>query len=57
MTEAEAWAEELGYKQINIDSRVEAIHFYEKLGYRHATCNDDIIKSGTFECVQMYKEL
>ena len=57
VTEAEAWAKELGYKQINIDSRLEAIHFYEKLGYIHATCNDDIIKSGSFECVQMYKEL
>lgn len=57
VTEAEVWAKELGYKQIDIDSRVEAIHFYEKLGYQHATCNDDIIKSGSFECVQMYKEL
>ena len=57
VTEAEAWAKELGYKQIDIDSRVEAIHFYEKLGYQHATGNDDIIKSGSFECVQMYKEL
>lgn len=57
VTEAEVWAKELGYKQIDIDSRVEAIHFYEKLGYQHATCNDDIIKSGNFECVQMYKEL
>ncbi len=57
VTEAEAWAKELGYKQVNIDSRVEAIHFYEKLGYLHATGNDEIIKSGSFECVQMYKEL
>jgi GNAT superfamily N-acetyltransferase len=57
VTEAETWAEELGYKQINIDSRLEAIHFYEKLGYLHATGNDEIIKSGSFECVQMYKEL
>ena len=57
VTEAEAWAKELGYKQIDIDSRLEAIHFYEKLGYQHASCNDDIIKSGSFECVQMYKEL
>ena len=57
VTEAEAWAKELGYKQIDIDSRVEAIRFYEKLGYQHVSCNDDIIKSGTFECVQMYKEL
>ena len=57
VTEAEIWAKELGYKEIKIDSRVEAIHFYEKLGYQHASCNDDIIKSGSFECVQMYKEL
>ena len=57
VTEAEAWAKELGYKQIDIDSRLEAIHFYEKLGYQHASCNDEIIKSGSFECVQMYKEL
>ena len=57
VTEAEVWAKELGYKQIDIDSRVEAIHFYEKLGYLHATGNDEIIKSGSFECVQMYKEL
>ncbi len=57
VTEAEAWAKELGYKKINIDSRVEAIQFYEKLGYLHATGNDEIIKSGSFECVQMYKEL
>ena len=56
VTEAEVWAKELGYKKINIDSRVEAIHFYEKLGYLHATGNDEIIKSGSFECVQMYKE-
>ncbi len=55
--EAEAWAKELGYKQIDIDSRVEAIHFYEKLGYQHVSCNDDIIKSGCFECVGMYKKI
>ena len=57
VTEAETWAKDLGYKQIDIDSRVEAIQFYEKLGYLHATGNDEIIKSGSFECVQMYKEL
>ena len=55
VTEAEVWAKELGNKKINIDSRVEAIHFYEKLGYLHATGNDEITKSGSFECVQMYK--
>ena len=57
VTEAENWAKELGYQKINIDSRIEAIQFYEKLRYLHATGNDEIIKSGSFECVQMYKEL
>ena len=55
VTEAENWAKELGYQKINIDSRIEAIQFYEKLGYLHATGNDEIIKSGSFECVEMYK--
>ena len=57
VTEAENWAKELGYQKINIDSRIEAIQFYEKLGYLHTTGNDEIIKSGSFECAQMYKEL
>ena len=32
--EAEKWIAELGYTNIRIDSRVEAIGFYEKLGYK-----------------------
>jgi len=57
VSEAEAWAKELGYRQIEIDSRLEAIHFYEKLGYQHSSCSNDIVKSGSFECVEMFKKL
>ena len=53
VTEAEKWAFELGYKKIIVDSRLEAVGFYEKLGYSH--CNDEIIRSGTFECIRMKK--
>lgn len=55
VTEAEKWALELGYKEIKIDSRLEAIDFYEKLGYKHV--DDSVIKSGTFDCVRMNKIL
>ena len=41
--EAEKWIAELGYTNIRIDSRVEAIGFYEKLGYKRM--DDEIIKS------------
>ena len=54
-TEAEKWAKELGYKEIKIDSRLEAIDFYGKLGYKHV--NDSVIKSGNFDCVKMNKIL
>lgn len=53
VTEAEKWAFELGYKKIIVDSRLEAVGFYEKLGYTR--CNDEIIWSGTFECIRMKK--
>ena len=55
VTEAEKWALELGYKEIKIDSRLEVIDFYEKLGYKHI--DDSVIKSGTFDCVKMNKIL
>jgi len=54
VTEAEKWAFELGFKQIIVDSRLEAVGFYEKLGYTRS--NDEIIKSGTFECIRMIKK-
>lgn len=53
--EAEKWIRELGYTKIRIDSRVEAVGFYEKLGY--ARMDDKIIKSWNFDCVKMVKQL
>ena len=53
IAEAEEWIKELGYKTIHIDSRLEAIGFYEKLGYEHV--DDTVIRSGTFDCVRMKK--
>ena len=55
VTEAEKWAKELGYKEVNIDSRLEAIGFYFKLGYSHL--DDHVRKSGNFDCIKMKKEL
>lgn len=53
--EAEKWIEELGYSEIRIDSRIEAVGFYEKLGY--ARMDDEIIKSWSFDCIKMTKQL
>ena len=55
VTEAEMWIKELGYNEIKIDSRTEAVGFYEKLGYAHV--DDNVIKSGNFDCVKMNKKL
>ena len=46
---------ELVYTNIRIDSRVEAVRFYEKLGYRRI--DDEIIKSWSFDCVRMRKRI
>ena len=53
--EAEKWIAELGYTNIRIDSRVEAVGFYEKLGYRRM--DDVTIKSWSFDCVRMRKRI
>jgi GNAT superfamily N-acetyltransferase len=51
--EAEKWIMELGYDEIVIDSRIEAVPFYEKLGY---ICIDGtLVKSGIFDCTRMHK--
>lgn len=51
--EAEKWIMELGYDEIVIDSRIEAVPFYEKLGY---VCIDGtLVKSGNFDCTRMHK--
>lgn len=55
ITEAEKWIGELGYRAIDIDSRVGAVGFYEKQGY--GVTEPSVIKSGSFECVKMAKEL
>ena len=55
IAEAEAWIKELGYKTILIDSRLETIGFYEKLGFEHV--DDTVIRSGTFDCVRMMKTI
>ena len=53
--EAEKWIAECGYTEIAIDSRLEAIGFYEKLGYK--LIDSDVVKSGAFDCVRMRKEV
>lgn len=55
IAEAEQWIRELGYKKIEIESRTVAIGFYEKNGF--VIVNDDIIKSGCFDCVRMEKRV
>jgi len=55
VNEAEKWIKELGYKEIDIDSRVEVVEFYSKLGYSHM--DDHVSKSGSFDCVKMKKVL
>ena len=51
--EAEKWIQECGYKQIIIDSRLEATGFYEKLGYKHT--GDKPHRWGVFDCTRMKK--
>ena len=53
--EAELWIKELGYKTVRKDSRLEAVKFYEKLGYKHS--DDSVIRSGNFDCIKMQKSL
>ena len=53
VSEAERWIAELGFARIDIDSRIEAVGFYEKLGYSRDGI--DIVKSGNFDCVKMSK--
>ncbi|MCR4946857.1 MAG: GNAT family N-acetyltransferase [Lachnospiraceae bacterium] len=55
LEEAEAWIRTLRYKRIEVDSRTVAVGFYEKNGYR--IVSDEVIKSGTFECIKMQKDL
>lgn len=53
--EAEKWVEELNYVTATIDARLEAVGFYEKLGY--AFDDDGVVQSGPFDCVKMSKKV
>ena len=53
--EAEKWISELGYRTVQIESRLTAIDFYKKLGY--SVTDDQVVKSGDFDCVRMKKNL
>ena len=55
LQEAEQWISELGYREIEVDSRTVAISFYEKNGFQRI--DEKIIKSGSFDCIKMYKVL
>lgn len=53
--EAEAWMRASGCVRILLESRVEKVAFYEKLGYTRT--DDRIIHGDTFDCVPMEKTL
>ena len=53
--EAEQWIKELGFEEIKIESRLEAVDFYKKLGY--ALVNEEVVRSGSFDCIRMNKYL
>ena len=55
--EAERWIAELGRSEVAIDSRLEAVPFYEKLGYAPLGGGGDVVKSGAFDCIRMHKRL
>ncbi len=55
INEAEDWIKALGYQEIRIDSRLEAVGFYEKLGY--TLMDDEIIRTRTFDCKKMMKRI
>ena len=53
VTEAEAWAKELGFRTTVLESRDNKIHFYETLGYK-ADYSQKIVGE-TFTCYRMEK--
>lgn len=54
MTEAELWLTALGIRHFVVESRVNAVGFYEKLGYR--VTGDAVIHGDTFDCIRMEKQ-
>lgn len=57
INEAEKWIKELGYKAIEIYSRVEVVDFYLKLGYQLSNTSDEVTHNGVFDCIKMSKLL
>lgn len=57
VSEAEEWIKELNYKTIVIDSRVEVVDFYLKLGYQLEGSENTILRKGVFDCTRMSKSL
>jgi len=55
MDEAEKWIRELGYSRIQLESRVEKVAFYEKLGYVADYGTE--IHGCTFDCIPMEKQI
>lgn len=55
IAEAERWIAALGFREVEIDSRVVAVGFYEKQGY--AAADGTVFRSGVFDCVKMRKTL
>lgn len=53
--EAECWIRELGYRTIEIESRLEAVGFYQKLGFQRTDAA--VVRSGVFACVKMQKQI
>ena len=55
ITAAEEWFAERGVKKIFINSRTEAVGFYEKLGY--VADPKQITGTGAFQCIMTEKQL
>ncbi len=53
--EAEKWIKEMGYNKIFINSREEALGFYEKLGYKPDYSKRSGV--GLFSCVMTSKDI
>lgn len=55
LDEAEKWICSLGYRRIDIESRITAVEFYRKAGFEIE--NETVVQSGVFECIRMRKIL
>jgi len=53
IAEAEAWLREQGFTLAVVESRVNAVGFYEKLGF--SVADETVIHGETFDCIRMEK--